>query len=362
MKRFMLSGNEYFDEMPQPVLLVHAHRLRYFNRAAERAFWPLTLEEEGPLPPALAQEADGVVTLGEQGWICRKRQLPEGALYVLRQAVDSGEECEVLLERLAGRNAAQLQQLSRAIHQLEGELVETERLRVEPQLAQLRKIYARMIRTDQNIGYFCQMAPGQVDENFPMRVLDIAGLCREAARQCEYLLETVGIALVYEDTGESILVRGNEALLFQLIYNLLSNSAKGYHGRAGVIFLRVESVGQSAMITVEDSGESIRPGVMETIFDLEKGVSCLRPFGLGLPLGRKIANYHGGGLFLLNKRPGSRAVLSLPTVQAKFRRQQEAGRVERLASLRMTWDTFHPALIGLSDVVPARVFEEAAAD
>ena len=83
---------------------------------------------------------------------------------------------------------------------------------------------------------------------------------------------------------------------------------------------------------------------------------------MGLPLGRKIANYHGGGLFLLNKEPGIRAVLSLPTLQAQFQRKQPAGRAERLASLRVAQDTFQPALVGLSDVVPAEVFTEWAAD
>ena len=53
MKQFTLSGKEYFDELPQPALLVQDHRLCYFNRAAERAFWPAKLEEDGALPLAL---------------------------------------------------------------------------------------------------------------------------------------------------------------------------------------------------------------------------------------------------------------------------------------------------------------------
>ena len=193
MKEFTLSGKEYFDELPQPALLVQDHRLRYFNRAAERAFWPVRLEEDGLLPPALALEADGAVTLGGQGWICQKRVLSEGALYVLHQALDGEEAYEVLLERLSGRNTGQLQQLSRILLQLENQLVETERLRSEPLLAQMRQLYAKMLRTDQNISCFCQLAPGQADENFPLQVLDMAGLCREAVRQCDCLLETVGI-------------------------------------------------------------------------------------------------------------------------------------------------------------------------
>lgn len=362
MEQFTLSGNEYFDTLPQPVLLVREHRLCYFNRAAERAFWPVTLQEGGALPMALAQEADGAVTMGTRSWICQKRQLSEGALYVMRQVMEHGEY-QVLLNRLAGRNAAQLQQLNRAIRHLEEKLVETERVRNEGELAQLRQIYARMLRTDQNISYFCQMEQENMEENFPLRVLDVAGLCREVNRQCGYLLEAAGITLAYEEQVGSLLVQGNEKLLFHLLYNLLNNSAHSYQNRFGVIRLRVAQVGQCAMITVEDDGLGIQPTVLQNVFELQTSPSYFLPFGLGLPLGRKIANYHGGGLFLLNKQRGCQAVLSLPTVQAKFQRRQDMGRAERLASLRMmVQGTFHPALIGLSDVVPATVFAAAAAD
>ena len=294
MKEFTLSGKEYFDELPQPALLVQDHRLRYFNRAAERAFWPVRLEEDGLLPPALALEADGAVTLGGQGWICQKRVLSEGALYVLHQALDGEEAYEVLLERLSGRNTGQLQQLSRILLQLENQLVETERLRSEPLLAQMRQIYAKMLR--------------------------------------------------------------------HLIYNLLSNSARSYHRRPGTITVRMELVGDNVMVVVDDGGVGISPAILRTVFDLEKDVSGLHPFGLGLPLGRKIANYHGGSLFLLAKQKGSRAVFSLPTVQSHFHRRQEFGRAERLFSLRVAQDSFHPAMVGLSDVVSPEAFSEQAVD
>ena len=75
MKQFTLSGKEYFDELPQPALLVQEHRLCYFNRAAERAFWPAKLEEDGALPLALRQEADGAMTLRGRSWI-----LPEACI------------------------------------------------------------------------------------------------------------------------------------------------------------------------------------------------------------------------------------------------------------------------------------------
>ena len=251
---------------------------------------------------------------------------------------------------------------SRILLQLENQLVETERLRSEPLLAQMRQLYAKMLRTDQNISCFCQLAPGQADENFPLQVLDMAGLCREAVRQCDCLLETVGITLDYSEEASSVLVRGNEKLILHLIYNLLSNSARSYHRRPGTITVRMELVGDNVMVVVDDGGVGISPAILRTVFDLEKDVSGLHPFGLGLPLGRKIANYHGGSLFLLAKQKGSRAVFSLPTVQSHFHRRQEFGRAERLFSLRVAQDSFHPAMVGLSDVVSPEAFSEQAVD
>lgn len=362
MKQFTLSGKEYFDELPQPTILVQDHRLRYFNRAAKRAFWPAELRENGALPPELAKEADAVMTLRGQGWICQRRALPEGTMYVLHQAADEGASCQVLLKRLSGRNAAHLQQLSSTIRQLEAQLVETERLRIEPLLAQLRRLYAKMLRTDENISCFCQLAPEQAEANFPLQVLDIAGVCREAVRQCGYLLETAGITLVYEEQVSSVLVRGNERLILHLIYNLFSNSAKSYQRKSGAITLHLEQVGKCAVMVVEDAGTGIPPAILNTVFDLERDASGLQPFGLGLPLGRKIVNHHGGNLFLLSQKSGSRVVLSLPVVHDQLRQKQERGQAERLASLRIAWNPLHPALIGLSDVVPAEVFTEQAAD
>lgn len=360
MKEFILSGAEYFNTLSQPVLLVENHRLLYFNRAAVRIFWPISLKEDGPLPDALAQEADGAVRIGEQDWLCQKQALPEGMLYVLRKA-ENHQEYHVLLNRLIGRNVSHMQALNRAIYQLEDHLVETERLRNQLELAQLRQTYAQILRTNRNMDYFCQMCPSEVAFNFPMQVVDLAGICRETYRQCQYLLETAGINLRYDSNVACVLVRGNDTLLFHLLYNLISNSAKSYQGSTGEITLRLEEVGGVGMVTVEDHGHGMSEAALRTAFDVGENPSYLLPFGLGLPLGRKIANYHGGGLFLLRKEQGMRATVSIPTTKAKYKpKETSTNQAEFLASLKIVDGTFHPALLGLSDVVPARLFVREA--
>lgn len=190
----------------------------------------------------------------------------------------------------------------------------------------MRQLYPRCCARIRTSAASVSWRRGRQDENFPLQVLDMAGCAERRCRQCDCLLETVGITLDYSEEASSVLVRGNEKLILHLIYNLLSNSARSYHRRPGTITVRMELVGDNVMVVVDDGGVGISPAILRTVFDLEKDVSGLHPFGLGLPLGRKIANYHGGSLFLLAKQKGSRAVFSLPTVQSHFHRRQEFGR------------------------------------
>lgn len=355
MSEFTLSGNRYFDSIHDPVLLVKDHKLCYFNYTASQTFWPTRLKENGPVPKELTQEAEGVVTIRDEDWICHRWDLEAGELYQLRRA-ESNLDYEVLLNRLAGRDASNLQVLNGSIRALEGKLVETERLRVELELANLRRAYARLLRSSRNIDYFCQMRPSEVDVNFPMRVIDVAGLCREVYRECEYLMETIGITLIHQEDLSSILVRGNDKLLGHLLYNLLSNAAKSYKGKSGVVTLHVAQEGKNAMISVEDEGCGMSQTDLRNAFDISGNPSYLLPFGLGLPLGKRIANYHGGSLFLLPKKQGTKAVLSIPTTKGKFKRPQDESIAEKLAGLKVEDAGFHPALIGLSDVLKAKAF------
>lgn len=337
------------------MFLVKEGTLCYFNPAAARAFWSIRLQENGPAPEELAQAVEGTLTIRGGGWLCHCRTLPEGTLYQLRQPSEDAE-CRVLLNRLPGRNTSNLMLLNEALRSLENGLVETERLRCEKELAGLWQVYARMLSTNHDIDCFCRMAEEEVDLNYPMRTQDLAGLCRAVYRQCEYLLEKAGITLVYQEEAGSILVRGNETLLFQALYHLLSNAAKSYGRKPGTVTLRVAVEGSSGMIVVEDEGRGISQEALRTAFDISENPSYLLPFALELPLSRRIANYHGGGLFLLRREKGMQAVFSIPTVEGRFRRAQEPKIAEKLASLRQEDGSLHPALVTLSSVVPSEVF------
>jgi two-component system sensor histidine kinase FlrB len=108
---------------------------------------------------------------------------------------------------------------------------------------------------------------------------------------------------------------GDRRLLERALVNLLENALQAV-GEAGHIEmgLRAAETGGRVELWVEDSGPGIDPELADRIFEpffsTKTGGS-----GLGLPLVRKIAEDHGGGVSL--SRPhhgGTRATLWLPTL------------------------------------------------
>ncbi len=124
-----------------------------------------------------------------------------------------------------------------------------------------------------------------------------------------------GVTLSVLSDGPVPTVMGDRRLLERALVNLLENALQAV-GEAGHIEmgLRAAETGGRVELWVEDSGPGIDPELADRIFEpffsTKTGGS-----GLGLPLVRKIAEDHGGGVSL--SRPhhgGTRATLWLPTL------------------------------------------------
>jgi signal transduction histidine kinase len=97
----------------------------------------------------------------------------------------------------------------------------------------------------------------------------------------------------YQDcclTGESVLVRGDPALMRRMVRNLIDNALQ--HGRAPVEVDVRGATGQ-AVLTVADRGPGVAAGEEESVFLPFHGRAG-RGTGLGLALVRQIARRHGG--------------------------------------------------------------------
>ena len=120
----------------------------------------------------------------------------------------------------------------------------------------------------------------------------------------------LGVALPFEstvfeagrtletDVPEGVFIRGDEAMLQQLVLILLSNALK-YSNEGGLIRLSLMQKGRGAVITVYNTGAGIAPENLEKIFDrfyredLSHN-SAVAGNGLGLAIARTIAEAHKG--------------------------------------------------------------------
>ncbi len=90
-------------------------------------------------------------------------------------------------------------------------------------------------------------------------------------------------------------IRGDLAYLEQAVCNYIDNAVK-YAGPSARIILRLRRDRGDAVIEVEDDGKGIAPEHLEHIFDRFYRVdrTAARGAGLGLPIVRHIAQWHGG--------------------------------------------------------------------
>jgi signal transduction histidine kinase len=104
-------------------------------------------------------------------------------------------------------------------------------------------------------------------------------------------------------TPAEVLFRGDEALLRQMLMNLLDN-AVSYTPSGGVVSVTLHLEAEAIVLAVTDTGTGIPVADRERIFerfvrlDLSTKRASAGGAGLGLPIARWIAEAHGGTLTL----------------------------------------------------------------
>ncbi|MBL8568893.1 MAG: PAS domain S-box protein [Phreatobacter sp.] len=112
-------------------------------------------------------------------------------------------------------------------------------------------------------------------------------------------------------------VTGDADLLCRLFQNLLANALKYRSASAPVIHIRARAAGQFWELSVEDNGIGIDPQYRDRIFEifrrLHKDESRYAGMGLGLALGKRIVESHGGEIWLdTDHSPGACFRFTLP--------------------------------------------------
>jgi signal transduction histidine kinase len=130
--------------------------------------------------------------------------------------------------------------------------------------------------------------------------LDLAGLAPTTADVIRPSAAAGGLTFEVSCPDHEVLVDGDSEQLDRLLVNLLSNAVK-YTPRGGSVALTVDSAGESAVLTVADTGIGIPEedqGALSTRFFRASNAveSAIPGSGLGLSIVRTIVTNHHGEL------------------------------------------------------------------
>jgi signal transduction histidine kinase len=142
-------------------------------------------------------------------------------------------------------------------------------------------------------------ASPEVDE------VDLHAVVEDAARFVRPVAERGRVSVRLDLAAHDATVSGDEIQLRQVFVNLLMNAIQALGGVGGEVALSTREEGAHVVVDVADSGPGI-PGelharIFEPFFTTKRRGSGT---GLGLPTARRIAELHGGGLELVESRPG----------------------------------------------------------
>jgi signal transduction histidine kinase len=151
--------------------------------------------------------------------------------------------------------------------------------------------------------------------------LDLAPLAAAAVAAARPAAEAKELRLELETRGETR-VRADPGRLEQVLDNLLENAIK-FTGPGGRVTVSTEAAGQSALLSVADTGIGVPAAEQERLFSrfFRASTATRRAIpgtGLGLAIARAIVEQHGGTIGLdSHEGAGTRVTVALPAIAAE---------------------------------------------
>lgn len=164
---------------------------------------------------------------------------------------------------------------------------------IKPFAATIRKQALRLVTLSEDI-----IQLSQLEENDETDIAFAATDIYEIAQRCVEALsinaQTKGVAMTLK--GESTVIKGNSALIEELIYNLCDNAIR-YNKPDGSVTVKIESDDKKVKLSVTDTGIGIdkkyRERIFERFFRVDKSRSkATGGTGLGLAIVKHIAQIH----------------------------------------------------------------------
>lgn len=179
----------------------------------------------------------------------------------------------------------------------------------------LEQIAAELERTSQLVDNLLLMARADSGEAQLGRAdLNLVETVREACAQAAVLARAKGVSLNVSVPENVVGLTGDRHALRRLFLLLIDNAVK-YTPVGGYVEVALNEGEDAMSVTVEDSGIGIPESELSRIFDRFYRVDEARPrdkggAGLGLAIGRWIAEAHGGAL-LVTSTPGHGSVFTV---------------------------------------------------
>jgi two-component system sensor histidine kinase VanS len=154
--------------------------------------------------------------------------------------------------------------------------------------------------------------------SFAREHVDLSLIAEEATETLLPLAERRGLTI--ETSGDATPTVGSHALLLQLSTNLVQNAIVHNLPEQGSVWVTTSAHPESAVLTVENTGERLTPQVVATLAEpFLRGIERIRAdhagVGLGLAIVKSITQAHDGTLTLTPRDAGGlRATVQLPAV------------------------------------------------
>ena len=183
--------------------------------------------------------------------------------------------------------------------------------------AERQRLLGAVVAEAERMSRLLDRLPDRTAATRPARSeIDLGATARAAAAGIEPLFRRAGIALAVSVPAAGPMVRGERDGMIQVVLNLLSNAHKFAAREGGRVTLRVDRDGEWARLTVADNGRGVPPAERTAIFDPgRRGAAAagVPGAGLGLAICRRIAEAHGGRLWVEGEPgAGARFVFVLP--------------------------------------------------
>ena len=154
--------------------------------------------------------------------------------------------------------------------------------------------------------------------SFTPQHVDMSLVVEEAVETLLPLAEKRGIAI--ETSGDAASTLGSAALLLQMTTNLVHNAIVHNHPEGGTVWVTTSTRGESALLTVGNTGVRLTPQLVSTLVEpFQRGSTRIHTghagVGLGLAIVESIAHAHDGTLTLAGRSEGGLcATVRLPAL------------------------------------------------